>query len=124
MFVCSLLFLDPFFSNSSYRAFRFPWTPNPYLSVNNNSIDNLPALACYPNPFTSSTTLLINVKEAAYVSLRLTDMQGKKIAHLVDDKRPKGLFTLDLLGSDLNNGIYICTLQIGNDTWSKKIVKK
>lgn len=73
----------------------------------------------YPNPFNPSTTIRYAIPEAAEVSLIIYDLQGRKIAELVNNRLNPGTYEAVWNGRNENgllsaSGIYIYTLQAGN----------
>jgi len=66
----------------------------------------------YPNPFTGITTIEYSLPQAGQVSLTISDISGRTVARLLEDKaREAGIYTLQLDASMLSPGIYISTLQ-------------
>jgi len=66
----------------------------------------------YPNPFTGMTTIEYSLPKAEQVSLTISDISGKIVRHLLQDKAHEaGIYTLQLDASMLSPGIYISTLQ-------------
>ena len=75
-----------------------------------------------PNPFCSITTINYYLKQESHVQLSVYDITGQKIRTLLNKKQSAGKQTVRFDGSDLPNGIYICTLEVGDITQSTKML--
>lgn len=75
-------------------------------------------LDAYPNPFTSSTTVEIRVDRPVDVRLRMTSLDGRNIATLLDRHMEPGVFRVPFQ-ADLPSGAYVCTLDAGGRTASR-----
>ncbi|MCD4681360.1 MAG: right-handed parallel beta-helix repeat-containing protein [Bacteroidales bacterium] len=81
----------------------------------------------YPNPFKNSTTISFFNPKNSVVLLKVFDIKGKEIRTLINGLLPKGLHQLcwdgsDESGNSVAEGIYLCHLQIGAQSKSKKII--
>jgi len=84
-------------------------------------------LKIYPNPFSKKTTLQFNLAQAANIKLAIFDMAGNNVKVLLDNYQQAGQHSIiwdrtNNLGSNLNNGIFICRLQHGSNVEVQKIV--
>jgi photosystem II stability/assembly factor-like uncharacterized protein len=77
---------------------------------------------CFPNPFQTSTTLKYMIDHPAYVKLVIYDQSGKQIETLVNQHQNAGIYEVPCEGSNLNAGVYLYKLTVGNQTTSKKVV--
>ena len=68
----------------------------------------------YPNPFHTQTTFKFQVNQAANLTLRVVDLQGKLVAEVYQGYRPEGEFILDWNTGTLTPGIYIANLYDSN----------
>lgn len=79
-------------------------------------------MSIYPNPFKGMTSLSVNLPKAGNVSVSVTNIVGQKIMNL--DKgyvqAGKQVFTID--GSNLNSGVYFCTVTVDGKSYSEKII--
>lgn len=66
----------------------------------------------YPNPFNPSTTIEFTIGTESHINLTVYDMQGEKVAELVNDNRSAGAYNLSFDGSQLASGIYLYRLTI------------
>lgn len=63
-----------------------------------------------PNPFRSRTTIAYRVTQPGAVSLLVFDLQGRRVATLVQATQPPGNYTTTLDGADLAAGAYFYQL--------------
>jgi M6 family metalloprotease-like protein len=85
------------------------------------------SLSNYPNPFTGSTTMNYNIKEATPIKLEIYNLKGQLVKTLVNGISPKGNQTITWDGKDNNgractSGIYFSTLHSGNAKVSRKLL--
>ena len=77
----------------------------------------------YPNPFSGSTTLSFDLRQRAYVSLRVTDLRGCVVAALLDETLNPGYYQIRFPGESVPPGIYFATFRAGGITKVLKMVK-
>ena len=76
-----------------------------------------------PNPFSGFTNINFELPEEAEVSLRVTDMQGRVIASLLEgDTFDKGTHQVRFDGSALSPGIYFCILTLPEGVKTHKLL--
>jgi hypothetical protein len=75
----------------------------------------------YPNPFNPSTTIKFGLPESSNVSLKIFNSLGEEVAVLVNENLGAGTYTYRFDASGLPSGIYIYTLQSGDQVISKKM---
>lgn len=76
----------------------------------------------YPNPFNPSTTISFSIPNNEFVSLKVYDMLGNKVASLINENLMKGTHRIGFSPSDLASGIYYYRLQAGNLVDTKRMV--
>lgn len=81
----------------------------------------------YPNPFNQSTTIEYSVSSAKsgqsrHMQLEVYDVQGKRVATLVNEKQSPGSYTVSFDASDLSSGLYYYQLKSGNQYQTRKMV--
>lgn len=64
----------------------------------------------YPNPFNPTTSIKYQVESKKHISLIVSDILGKKVTKLVDEKQSPGTYEVTFDGSHLSSGIYFCSL--------------
>ncbi len=73
----------------------------------------------YPNPFNPATTIRYAVPRRSVVTLSVFDMLGRKVADLVNEERPPGVYSVVFEGGGLSSGVYVYTLRADNFTDQK-----
>jgi hypothetical protein len=92
------------------------------MEADHNSIPNGYVLEQnYPNPFNPSTTIKFGLPESSNVSLKIFNSLGEEVAVLVNENLGAGTYTYRFNASGLPSGIYIYTLQSGDQIISKKM---
>lgn len=77
----------------------------------------------YPNPMGSKGTINYTLNAAATVHASITDITGKEIATLKDDKEQAGKYSIDLGEKQtLSAGMYFARVTVNGDTYTKKFV--
>ncbi|MBX2878021.1 MAG: T9SS type A sorting domain-containing protein [Saprospiraceae bacterium] len=72
----------------------------------------------YPNPFKNYTRIRYELNQPAHVVLKIYDMQGQKVAELVNGQQNAGAHEIQWEAERLGAGTYICVFQLGNDLLS------
>jgi hypothetical protein len=76
----------------------------------------------YPNPFNPATRIEYSLPEGAHVRLTVGTVLGEEVRTLVDEYQPAGTKSLTFDASDLPSGVYICRMQAGDFTASRKMM--
>jgi hypothetical protein len=94
----------------------------------------------YPNPFNPSTIIKFTIPvtlsgvEGSFVTLKVYDVLGNEVAVLVNEEKPAGSYEVQFNShSDegqnlpagrqgLSSGVYLCTLQAGSYSQTKKLI--
>jgi len=85
-------------------------TPNDY-SLSQN----------YPNPFNPSTTINFAIPNSEYVTLKVYNILGSKVATLVNENLAGGAYRYNFDAANLASGIYLYELRAGNFLEIKKM---
>ncbi len=85
-------------------------------------------IVIFPNPFSNEITIDFQ-KIIPVDNILITDLSGKVVRHIGQKGIPKSTGRIiwngmDETGEKLPAGIYVCVIQTGNKTISRKIVKK
>ena len=67
----------------------------------------------YPNPFNPETVIRYSIPKAENVSLVVYNLIGEKIAHLVDERKQAGSYSVIWDATNFASGIYFYRLQAG-----------
>jgi len=76
----------------------------------------------YPNPFNPVTVIRYSIPKAEEVSLVVYNLIGKEVAHLIDERKPAGSYTVKWDASNMASGIYFYRLQAGDFVQTKKML--
>ena len=76
----------------------------------------------YPNPFNPSTTINYSIPSSEFVTLKVYDVLGNKVATLVDEYKFAGSYEIDFDASQLSSGVYFYKLQAGRFVEIKKMM--
>lgn len=81
------------------------------------------ALSVYPNPFDQQTTIEYQLHKSAEVSLLIRNTLGQIVEKPVHkEQKYAGKYRYEFQANDLPNGMYFCTLKVGNQQFVKKMV--
>ncbi len=75
----------------------------------------------YPNPFNAVTRIEFSLPKEGLVHLSVFNIQGQKVATLVNKRLSAGKYSLHFDASNLSSGVYIYTLRVGQTIISKKM---
>lgn len=80
----------------------------------------------YPNPYQGTTTIPFELKQAAEVRLDLWDLQGRRVATLLEGRKTSGRYDIavnfEALG--LESGHYVYQLEAKNDDGTFRLPKR
>ena len=76
----------------------------------------------YPNPFNSTTTIIYEIPELSFVTLRIYDILGNEITTLINEEKGLGNYQIEFDGSVLSSGIYFYQLKTGSFLETKKMI--
>jgi hypothetical protein len=80
------------------------------------------SLSAYPNPFNSATQIEFMLPNTQQVSLRLYDVLGREVTVLVNEIKTAGEHRVAFDASGLASGVYLCRMEAGSYTQTRKIV--
>ena len=76
----------------------------------------------YPNPFNPTTTIKYSIPYENFVSVKVFNVIGEKVATLVKKEMKSGTYTINWNAGDLPSGIYFYKITAGNFSETKKMV--
>jgi len=76
----------------------------------------------YPNPFNPVTTIMFQIPEKSFVTIKVYDVLGNEVATLVNEEKPAGNYEVRFSASSLSSGIYFYRLQAGDFIETKKML--
>ena len=115
-------------NNLDYTVGSYSIHPNSSITTNLNTqtIFSTDLLNAYPNPYSSSTTISLNLTENTKVSLEVYNLLGEKISTLDDSQKQVGNYKYNFSAKSLNypSGIYIIKLKSGDKTNVLKVIEQ
>lgn len=95
-------------------------------SIETSEVNNV-VVKTTPNPFTENTTFIVNIENEGDYNLTVFNLQGVKVAELVNGVLEVGVKTFvwdgrDNAGAKVPAGVYIYKLQNANETITDKVV--
>lgn len=75
----------------------------------------------FPNPFNPVTTINYSLPNNGFVTIRVYDLLGKKVAELVNENQEAGNYSVTFDALNLPSGIYIYTLKVNDFIQNRKM---
>lgn len=75
----------------------------------------------YPNPFNPTTVINYQLPSSMDVTLQVFDMTGRRVAVLQQGTMPAGAHTVNFDASNLSSGVYMYSLQAGQQVYTRKL---
>jgi len=79
------------------------------------------AIRVFPDPFNAQTTIRYSVNQLTEVTLQISDITGRILRTLEQERREAGEYSVILDAAALPSGIYICSLTDGHTVVQKRI---
>ncbi len=76
----------------------------------------------YPNPFNPVTNINYTVPKSNFVTLKVFNLLGEKVATLVNEEKQAGNYEVKFNGSDLTSGVYFYQIKAGSFSDTKKLI--
>ncbi|MBN2858274.1 MAG: T9SS type A sorting domain-containing protein, partial [Candidatus Delongbacteria bacterium] len=76
----------------------------------------------YPNPFNPVTQIKFDLAKAGNVKLSVYNINGQRVAELLNGVQNAGIHTIEFDGSNLNSGVYYYTLESAGSSFVQKMV--
>ena len=92
----------------------------PLMMSPSNSID----LNIFPNPFTQSTAIELELKEKGKIALSIYNQLGEKVETIYIGNKEKGTYQLIWNSENVSSGIYFIKLEANKGITTQKIIKK
>ncbi|MFT4665951.1 MAG: thiol-disulfide isomerase/thioredoxin [Polaribacter sp.] len=87
--------------------------------VSTHSVDLGNVTNIYPNPFSNTATVSMNMTQASDILIEVMDINGKLVMMKEYQKQPAGLFNITFDGSSLDVGMYVMKIT-ANDKFTAK----
>jgi hypothetical protein len=78
--------------------------------------------SAYPNPFNPSVNLKLDLAKTEFVSLAIYDLQGRRVASLVNQRLEAGTYEFTWNAKNFSSGLYLVSMNAGNYTNAQKIL--
>jgi Secretion system C-terminal sorting domain len=108
-----------------YSAWVDAGSPNPNAtSINDNKISpsSFNLYQNYPNPFNPATSIKFSIAEKGNVKLNVYDVNGRKVAELLNGEKEPGNYEISFDASKLSSGVYFYELRSAGFFQSKKMI--
>jgi hypothetical protein len=79
-------------------------------------------IKAYPNPFNQIVNFELNLKQPAWVSIRIYNFLGGEVAYLINQKLESGTHQLSWDAPGRESGIYICRINIMDKIITEKVL--
>ncbi|GEM_PF-1071785 len=76
----------------------------------------------YPNPFNPRTVISYRLKVKSFVTLKIFDVLGREVATLVNELKDAGNYSAEWKAENQPSGVYLCRLQAGSFSETRKMV--
>lgn len=76
----------------------------------------------FPNPFNPETKIAFDLAEQGQVKLEVFNLNGQKVATLVDANMPAGGHNVTFNGIGISSGVYLYKIEVNGFTDAKKLV--
>ncbi|MCD4694712.1 MAG: T9SS type A sorting domain-containing protein, partial [Bacteroidales bacterium] len=84
-------------------------------------INNYDVSQNYPNPFSNTSVVNVNLRKPANIELSVSNLIGQKIYSVTKEARP-GMNTFTISASNHSTGVYFYTVKAGNSSVTKKMI--
>lgn len=92
-------------------------------TITSNESMEQPAVLVFPSPMDEMVNVQVDCPASSSLSIQLLDIQGRIVQDLGATYYPAGIFTIPINVSSLRSGLYICKIQINNNSYVEKLVK-
>jgi mannan endo-1,4-beta-mannosidase len=97
-------------------------TPSIVMGLEPVSPNGAKFVNVYPNPFDNSTTVDFTISSHSQVTIELTDILGKKVRTVLDQKLSQGNHSVVIEKNNLPAGVYFCKLSVDGQSVITKLV--
>jgi hypothetical protein len=94
-----------------------------FTSVDEQEVKSITSVSQnYPNPFSKTSTVRVNLEEKANLKLVVTNIMGQQVMQIERGNVPAGMYDFTIEGSKLGNGIYFYTVYAGQESVTRKMI--
>lgn len=76
----------------------------------------------YPNPFNSSTRIVLNLNNSYFIKVRIFDITGKLVKTIINAECRAGTHEFYWNPNDISSGLYLLHLKVGKYYVTKKVI--
>jgi hypothetical protein len=76
----------------------------------------------YPNPFNPSTSIVFDMVDAGFVTLKVYNLLGQSVSTVMNSEMNAGRHTVNFTADNLSSGIYLYRLEVNGFTAQNKMV--
>ena len=76
----------------------------------------------FPNPFNPTTSISYTIPQAEHVSLRIYNVAGQEVAHLINKTQQAGTYSIEFDAANLSSGVYLYRLLTDRFSDTRKMV--
>ncbi len=95
-----------------------------FITAVNPIIANEASLVSYPNPFTGTTNIELQLEKSSFVRILVTDISGRTVSILQQGNLTEGTHRFEFDGSALPKGLYIAKVITSDSQQSVKMISK
>jgi hypothetical protein len=128
--ICSFAYLfnrstdsisDPSINNNiGCNMVNFVWGAGVQPGTANLTLEGINA---YPNPAVNQTKLTYSLGNTAAVKISVKDMTGREVLQVMNEEKTAGQYEENLDLSALKTGVYLVEYQVGDKSYTTKLVK-
>jgi hypothetical protein len=95
---------------------------NPDAINENESQNSEFALVCFPNPFSTTTTIEYELTKPSTVQITIYNHLGKQV-ELIEQHQPQSKQQITWNAEGLPGGVYFCVIKTNKRTFTTKMIK-
>jgi hypothetical protein len=120
------VYTEDSYSNQTYTVkFLLSYTGDPPTGVEAPGVSASTQFVLaqnYPNPFNPSTMISYALPKATHTTLTIIDLLGRRIATLVNEVKPAGLYAIPWNAGGLPSGVYFLQMRAGGFVETRKLL--
>jgi hypothetical protein len=109
------------FGNTDWTAGWANWDPQQTGYTGVETISSLSTLTVYPNPMKTTSMLEFTLNESNEVNISITDVSGRLVREVLNDRLAAGLYKISLWLGDLTSGMYFVHIRSGEENQMIKV---
>ena len=92
------------------------------VGINENEFNAASVSQNFPNPFTNTSIVSVNLTQATNLSLEVFNLTGQKVYEVSNGHSNAGTHNLVINAENLSSGVYFYTVNAGNNAITKKMI--